>query len=143
MNVVLVEPFFPSNQRQFAGALAEVGATVIGVGETPLYGLDDQLKDWLTHYEQVSSVTNVEAMTHIVRSIQDKVWVDRLEATVEAHTTAAAKVRESCGIPGTSVRTAWLCRDKPSMKQALREVGVPTAASTAAGTAAEAHAFAE
>jgi Carbamoyl-phosphate synthase L chain, ATP binding domain len=40
------------------------------------------------------------------------------------------------------VATAWLCRDKPSMKQALREAGVPTAASAAAGTAAEAHAFA-
>jgi carbamoylphosphate synthase large subunit len=143
MNVILVEPFFPSNQREFARALAEAGATVIGVGETPHYGLDDQLKDWLTHYQQVSSVTDAEAMTGVVRSIQDRVWVDRLEATVEAHTMAGAKVREACGIPGTSVRTAWLCRDKPSMKQALREAGVPTAASTAAGSAAEAHAFAE
>ncbi|MGI8693712.1 MAG: ATP-grasp domain-containing protein [Geodermatophilaceae bacterium] len=143
MNVVLVEPFFPSNQRQFARALAEAGATVMGVGETPQYGLDDQLRGWLTHYEQVSSVTHVEAMTKIVRSIQGRVWVDRLEATVEAHTMAAAKVREACGIPGTSVRTAWLCRDKPSMKETLREAGVPTAASTAAGSAAEAHAFAE
>ncbi|MBA2554498.1 MAG: ATP-grasp domain-containing protein [Geodermatophilaceae bacterium] len=143
MNVVLVEPFFPSNQRQFARALAEAGATVMGVGETPQYGLDDQLKGWLTHYEQVSSVTHVEAMTKIVRSIQGRVWVDRLEATVEAHTMAAAKVREACDIPGTSVRTAWLCRDKPSMKETLREAGVPTAASTAAGSAAEAHAFAE
>ncbi|MBA2390730.1 MAG: ATP-grasp domain-containing protein [Geodermatophilaceae bacterium] len=143
MNVVLVEPHFPSNQRQFARALAEVGATMIGVGETPQYGLDDQLKGWLTHYEQVSSVTNVEAMTDTVRRIQGMVWVDRLEATVEAHTMAAAQVREACGIPGTSVRTAWLCRDKPSMKQALREAGVPTAVSTAAGSAAEAHTFAE
>jgi formate-dependent phosphoribosylglycinamide formyltransferase (GAR transformylase) len=46
-------------------------------------------------------------------------------------------------VPGTSVRTAWLCRDKPSMKQALRAAGVPTAASTAADSAAEVHAFAE
>jgi hypothetical protein len=34
MNVVFVEPFFPSNQRHFARALAEAGATVIGVGES-------------------------------------------------------------------------------------------------------------
>ena len=59
-------------------------------------------------------------MTDAVRWIQDKVWVDRLEATIEAHTMAAAQVRETCTIPGTSVRTAWLCRDKPSMKEALR-----------------------
>jgi formate-dependent phosphoribosylglycinamide formyltransferase (GAR transformylase) len=142
MNVVFVEPFFPSNQRHFPRALAEAGATVIGIGEYPADALDDQLKGWLHHYERVPSVTDVEAMTGTVRWVQDKLWVDRLEATIEAHTLAAAQVREACTIPGTSVRTAWLCRDKPSMKQALREVGVPTAASAAVGSAAEARAFA-
>src|SRR6266699_2315838 len=143
MNVVLVEPFFPANQRQFARALAEAGATVIGIGEYPVDGFDDQLKGWLYHYERVRSVTDVQAMTAAVRWVQDKLWVDRLEATIEAHTMPAAQVREACTIPGTSVRTAWLCRDKPSMKQALREAGVPTAASAGAGTAAEVVAFAE
>jgi carbamoylphosphate synthase large subunit len=142
MNVVFVEPFFPSNQRQFPRALAEAGATVIGIGEYPADALDDQLKGWLHHYERVPSVTDVEAMTRAVRWVQDKLWVDRLEATIEAHTLAAAQVREACTIPGTSVRTAWLCRDKPSMKQVLREAGVPTAASAAVGSAAEARAFA-
>ena len=69
-------------------------------------------------------------MTDAVRWIQDKLWVDRLETTIEAHTLPTAQVRENCTIPGTSVRTAWLCRDKPSMKEALRAAGVPTAAST-------------
>jgi formate-dependent phosphoribosylglycinamide formyltransferase (GAR transformylase) len=142
MNVVFVEPFFPNNQRQFARALAEAGATVIGIGEYDLDVLDDQLKGWLYHYEQVSSVTDVAAMTYAVRWVQDKLWVDRLEATVEAHIMPTAQVREACTIPGTSVHTAWLCRDKPSMKEALRSVGVPTAASAAVGTAADAHAFA-
>ena len=143
MNVVFVEPFFPRNQREFARALAEAGATVIGFGESPAEALDDQLKGWLYHYEQVPSVTDVEAMTRAVRWAQDKLWVDRLEATVEAHTMPAAQVREACTIPGTSVRTAWLCRDKPSMKQALREAGVPTAASAPVSSAAQARAFAE
>jgi carbamoylphosphate synthase large subunit len=143
MNVVFVEPFFPSNQRHFARALAEAGATVIGVGESPPETLDGQLKGWLYHYQQVSSVTDVEAMTRAVRWTQDKLWVDRIEATIEAHIMATAQVREACTIPGTSVRTAWLCRDKPSMKQVLREAGVPTAASAAADSAAEVRAFAE
>jgi D-alanine-D-alanine ligase-like ATP-grasp enzyme len=142
MNVILVEPFFPSNQRQFARALAEAGATVIGIGEYDFGGFDDDLKGWLYHYERVSSVTDVGAMTAAVRWVQGRRWVDRLEATVEAHTMAAAQVREACTIPGTSVRTAWLCRDKPSMKQALREAGVPTAASAAVASAAQAQAFA-
>ena len=143
MNVVFVEPAFPANQRQFVRALAEVGATVIGVGERPADALDDQLRGWMAHYHHVPSVIDVGAMTDTVRWIQDKIWVDRLEATVEAHTLAAARVRENCTIPGTSIRTAWLCRDKPSMKEALRAVGVPTAASTAADTAAEVQAFAD
>ncbi len=56
MNVVFVEPFFPANQRQFARALAEAGAAVIGIGEYGLDALDDQLKGWLYHYERVPSV---------------------------------------------------------------------------------------
>ena len=143
MNVVFVEPFFPRNQREFARALAEAGATVIGIGEYPADGFDDALKGWLDHYEQVPSVTDVEAMTRAVRWVQDKLWVDRLEATIEAHIMSTAQVREACTIPGTSVHTAWLCRDKPSMKEALRAAGVPTASSAAVSSAAAAREFAE
>lgn len=132
MNIVLVEPHFPKNQREFARALAEAGANVIGIGETPLDYLDDQLKSWMVHYEQVGSVTDRQQMTEAVRRVQGMVWVDRLESTIESHQLVAAHVREDLGIPGTSVRTTWLCRDKPSMKEALRGVGVPTAASTGA-----------
>ena len=143
VNVVFIEPFFPSTQRNFVRGLAEAGATVIGIGESPPEMLDDQLKSWMTHYHQVPTVIDVGILTDTVRWVQDKLWVDRLESTIEAHTLAAAQARENCTIPGTSVRTAWLCRDKPSMKEALRAAGVPTAASTAAGTAAEVLAFAD
>ncbi len=142
MNVIFIEPAFPPNQREFVRGLAAAGATVIGIGERPLDQLDPDLQGWMLHYHQVDNVTDVGAMTDAVRWVQDRVWVDRLEAVVEAHTMAAAQVRENCTIPGTSVRTAWLCRDKPSMKEALRGVGVPTAASTAAQTASEVRDFA-
>ena len=143
MNVVFVEPSFPPTQRHFVRALAEVGANVIGVGESPTETLDEQLRSWMSHYHQVPTVVDVGAVTDAVRWIQDKLWVDRLETTVEAHTLAVAQVRENCTIPGTSVRTAWLCRDKPSMKEALRAAGVPTAASTAAENAEQVLAFAK
>ncbi|TWF81168.1 carbamoyl-phosphate synthase L subunit-like protein [Pseudonocardia hierapolitana] len=141
MNVVYVEPAFPPTQRHFVRALAVVGATVIGVGERHVDELDDELKGWMAHYHQVPTVVDAGVLTDAVRWIQDKVWVDRLEATIEAHTLAAAQARENCTIPGTSVRTAWLCRDKPSMKEALRAAGVPTAASAAVTSADEVHAF--
>jgi formate-dependent phosphoribosylglycinamide formyltransferase (GAR transformylase) len=141
VNVVFVEPAFPPTQRHFVRALAEVGATVIGVGERHVDELDDELKGWMAHYHQVPTVVDAGVLTDAVRWVQDKVWVDRLEATIEAHTLAAAQTRENCTIPGTSVRTAWLCRDKPSMKEALRAAGIPTAASAAVTTAAEVHEF--
>jgi formate-dependent phosphoribosylglycinamide formyltransferase (GAR transformylase) len=142
MNVIFVEPAFPHNQREFVRGLASVGARVIGIGERPAAYLDDELQHWLGGYEQVSSVVDEGALLAAVRRVQARLWVDRLEATVEAHIMAAAKVREASGIPGTSARTAWLCRDKPAMKQALREAGVPCAQSTSADDFATAHAFA-
>ena len=142
MHVIFVEPAFPHNQRQFVRALAAVGARVIGVGERPREALDDELKGWLTEYLQVGSVVHERSLLDVVRRVQRQVWVDRLEATVEAHIMPAAQVREACGIPGTSVRTAWLCRDKPSMKETLRAAGIPCAQSASAGSAAEVQEFA-
>ena len=141
MNVVFVEPAFPPTQRHFVRGLAGTGASVIGVGERHVDELDEELRSWMTHYHQVPTVVDAGVLTDAVRWVQDRVWVDRLETTIEAHTMATAQARENCTIPGTSVRTAWLCRDKPSMKEALRAAGVPTAASAAATTAADVHAF--
>ena len=141
MRVIFVEPGFPKNQREFVRALSDVGAEVIGLGEAPQEHLDDQLRSWMVHYHQVPNVGDVGAMTDAVRWLQDKLWIDRLETTIEAHTLTVAEVRERCSIPGTSTRTAWLCRDKPAMKEALRAAGVPTAASTAADNADQVRAF--
>src|SRR5882762_8009630 len=116
MHVVLIEPRFPANQKQFVRGLAEIGATVTAIGEGSKESLDDELKRWLTHYEQVPNVCDAGAVLAALRFIQSRAHVDRIEAVVEAHIMPCAKVREAAGIPGTSTRTAWLCRDKPAMK---------------------------
>jgi formate-dependent phosphoribosylglycinamide formyltransferase (GAR transformylase) len=143
VNIIFIEPAFPPNQREFVRGLAAAGATVIGIGERPVDYLDQELRDSMLHYQQIGHVTDVDSLTDAVRFAQSKVWIDALESTIEAHTMAAARAREACGIPGTSVRTAYLCRDKPSMKEVLREAGIPTARSTAAARASEVRAFAE
>ncbi|RKY21021.1 MAG: ATPase [Planctomycetota bacterium] len=132
MHVILVEPAFPSYQRQFARALHQVGARVTGIGERPLEALDEELCGWLDDYIQIGSVVDEGALLQAVRAVQAVRPVHRLEATIEAHIMPAAHVREAAGIPGTSTRTAFLCRDKPAMKAALREAGVPCAQSTGA-----------
>jgi hypothetical protein len=142
LNVIFLEPSFPANQREFVRGLFEAGASVIGIGERPKESLDGDLKRWMVHYEQVRSVVDEDAVIEKVRWLQGKEWIDRLEAVIEAHVMSAAKAREACGIPGTSVHTTWLCRDKPSMKEVLRAGGIPCAQSTAATSPDEARAFA-
>ena len=133
MNVIFVEPFFPRNQREFVRGLVQSGATVVAIGETHKDGLDDRLRDWLFDYIHVPNVCDEAAMVEAVRFVQSKMWVDRLEATIEAHILPIAKVREACSIPGVSVETSFLCRDKPAMKQVLREAGISCAQSLGSG----------
>jgi formate-dependent phosphoribosylglycinamide formyltransferase (GAR transformylase) len=142
LDIVFLEPSFPANQREFVRALHAVGARVTGIGERPKESLDPELRDWLFHYEQIGSVTDEGQLERAVRWVQERVQVARLEAVVEAHVMAAARVRERCGIPGTSVRTTFLCRDKPAMKDALRAAGIPCAQSIGSSDAAEIGAFA-
>jgi formate-dependent phosphoribosylglycinamide formyltransferase (GAR transformylase) len=143
VHVVFLEPAFPANQKEFVRGLHAVGAKVTGIGERRLDALPADVRDRLFHYEQVSSVVDDDAVLRIVRWAQERLPVDRLEATVEAHVMTAARVREACGIPGTTAETAWLCRDKPAMKEALARAGIPCAQSTGAASAEEAHRFAE
>jgi hypothetical protein len=143
MHVIFVEPGFPDNQREFVRALSAAGAFVTGIGERPLEFLDGELRGWLGAYEQVPSVVHEPSLHDAVRRIQQRGWVDRLEATIEAHIQPTANVREACGIPGTSRQTAFLCRDKPAMKEALRQADVPCAMSTGTSSMEEAMAFAK
>ena len=142
MDVVFLEPCFPANQREFVRALHAAGARVTGIGERPKESLDPELRHWLHHYEQIGNVTADDQVERVVRFVQQKVQVDRLEAVVEAHVMTAARVREKCGIPGTSVKTTWLCRDKPAMKDALRAAGIACAQSIGSDDPVEIRAFA-
>ena len=94
MNIVFVEPAFPNNQRRFVAALAGVGASVIGVGESAEGDLGDELRGQMRAYYQVSNVTDEQQLDAAVRWAQDQVWVDRLESTIESHQMTAATVRE-------------------------------------------------
>jgi hypothetical protein len=143
MHVIFVEPRFPANQRFFVRALAEVGARITAIGEGSKSSLDDEMRHLLTHYEEVPNVCSEKALLKAVSFVQSRAAVDRLEATVEAHILTCAKVREKASIPGMSARTAFLCRDKPAMKEVLREAGVPCAASDGVSTGDELRAFAE
>ena len=143
MHVVFVEPSFPKNQREFLRGLLSTGARVSAISERPAEALPNELREGLFQFERVRSVVDEHAMTEAVRRLSQRAQVDRLEATVEAHVMAAAHVREQLKIHGTTSKTAWLCRDKPAMKDAARAAGIACAASARVATVAEAEAFAK
>ena len=82
VNVVFVEPSFPANQRKFVAGLAQVGATVIGIGETPEDQLDGELRSQLAGYYRVGNITDEGQLNDAVLWAQSTWWVDRLEATI-------------------------------------------------------------
>ena len=115
----------------------------IGIGERPKDWLDDDVRQWLTHYEQVASVVDEGQLTDAVRWLQQRASdrAARGDGRGPRHGRRPTCGRR-CGIPGTSVQTAFLCRDKPAMKEALRAAGIPCARSTGATSGAEVRAFA-
>jgi len=141
MHVLFVAPHFPAYQRQFVRALKSVGAAVTGIGEADPAHLPDGLKHDLDGYEQVGNVCDEQRLLDAVRRVQARGWVDRLEATIESHILPTARVREAATIPGLSSKAALLCRDKPLMKEFLREHGIPSARTTGASTFEEVEAF--
>ena len=50
MRVVLLSPSYPAEMVNFARGLAEVGATVYGVGDTPRGQLPHRVKPYLYDY---------------------------------------------------------------------------------------------
>ncbi|HEX5054481.1 MAG TPA: ATP-grasp domain-containing protein [Planctomycetota bacterium] len=143
MHVVFVEPSFPNNQREFLRGLLSTGARVSAISERPPESLPNQLREGLFQFERVRNVVDEHALAEAVRRLSQRARVDRLEATIEAHVMAAAHVREHLKIPGTTSRTAWLCRDKPAMKDAVRQAGIACAASARVEKVADAEAFAK
>lgn len=142
MHVIFLEPGFPANQREFVRALHQAGAMVTGIGDKPVHTLDDQLKGWLSGYEEVASTADTGAVVDAVRRIQRRgPWVDTLECTIEALMYTAAETRQATNIPGLSIAQTTLCRDKRQMKQFLRARGVPCARIADVATAQDLVAF--
>ncbi len=143
MNVIFVAPNFPDYQWHFVRALKQVGARVIAIDEPPYDWLKPEVKQHIDEYEQVSSVTDEQALLDAVKRVQSRHWVDKLEATIESHMLPVARVREACTIPGVSVEQTFICRDKTAMKAFMRNRGIACAASTKARSAEDVRAFAD
>jgi len=141
-HVVLLGPDLFAAFHDHARALKRRGVRVTGVGssgkERLRAGLRRHLDEWIRVPDPFDGVAVARAISGTGRPAPD-----RLETLDERLVEAAAIAREGLGLPGLSVRSARLCRDKPAMKDALRAAGLPCAESGAVASLGELETFAE
>ena len=142
-HVVFVGPDIFSSYGDMVRGLKQVGATVSGIGMRPAVRLDADLKRHLDAYVHVGDLASPDAIVAAARDLARGCPIDLLETGDEALVVPVAQARAALGLPGLSVRTATLCRDKAAMKETLRAAGVPCAASEAVASLDAARRFAE
>ena len=143
MKVVFLAPSYPPEMQQYTRGLAEVGAEVYGVGDTPLQALPGTLKPYLHDYLQVPRILDeadvVERVTTWLRGRQ----VDRVLANWEIVVLTAARLRERLGVPGMTVDAVQGFRDKQLMKDRVAAAGLRVPRAVRVRTVAETRAAAE
>ena len=142
MKVVFLAPNYPPEMQQYTRGLAEVGASVYGVGDTPPQQLHPSVKQNLTDYLQVPRILDEADVVARVHAWMRGREVDRVLANWEVLVITAAKLRERFGLPGMSVDTVHGFRDKQLMKERVSAAGLRTPRSVRARTVAEASAAA-
>lgn len=124
MNVIFLAPHYPPEMQQYTRGLAEVGARVFGVGDTPLGAIPAATRGHMADYLQVPSIMNEDDVLRRVLAWARGRRIDRVESNWEPLVILAARLREALGIPGMSVDTVRGFRDKQLMKERLKRAGL-------------------
>jgi len=112
--------------NDFVRGLAEVGASVIGVGDQPEGAVPEKARRYLSAYFQVGSFTDENAVLAQVADIAHRVRIERVEVLWEPLMILAARIRELLGLPGLTVAESLPFRDKEEMKRKIDGAGVRT-----------------
>jgi biotin carboxylase len=143
MNVVFLAPSYPPEMQQYTRGLAEVGASVFGVGDSPAAGLPVELRGHLSDYLHVPRIMDEDDVMDRVHAWLRGRAVDRVLANWEPLVILAARLRERFGLPGMSVDAVRGFRDKQLMKERVAAAGIRVPHAFRVRTVKEAWAAAE
>ena len=133
MNVLFVSPGWPFEMPSYVRGLAEVGAHVIGVGDSAPASLPAAARRSLSGYVQVPRMMDEDdVIRRLERELPSR--PDRVEALWEPVMMLAARLRERWGLPGMGVDAVLGFRDKPVMKQRVEAAGLRSPRSVRAST---------
>lgn len=129
--------------QQFTRGLADLGTTVLGVGDTPARGLPPLVRAALSDYLQVPSSLDEGDVTKRLESWLRGQPIDRVETNWEPLMLLAAELRERWGLPGMRRDAVMGFRDKVTMRERVAAAGVRIPKSERVKTATDAWAAAE
>ena len=124
MRVLFLGPAYPQEMQQFTRGLAEVGAEVYGVGDTPAAGLPASVRSSLSAYLEVPRILDEDdVMARVSKWLRGR-EIDRVLSNWEPTVVLAARLRERWSMPGMSVDTVNGFRDKQLMKERVAAAGI-------------------
>lgn len=124
MKVLFLSPAYPPEMQQFTRGLAEVGASVLGVGDTPARALPPRVRACLDDYLHVPSALDEADMTRRLERWLRGRWIDRVETNWEPLTLLAADLRARWGLPGMRRDAVHGFRDKVAMRERVAAAGI-------------------
>ncbi|MFO0742281.1 MAG: ATP-grasp domain-containing protein [Labilithrix sp.] len=124
MKILFLSPAYPPEMQQFTRGLAEVGVSVIGVGDTPARALPPRLRDALDDYLQVPSSLDTEDVRQRLEKWLRGRWIDRVETNWEVLMQLAAELRERWNLPGMRSDAVHGFRDKVAMRERVAAAGI-------------------
>lgn len=139
MNIVYLSPHFPHHYHQFCKNLKQLGATVLGIGDTPADGLDPAVKEALTEYYRLPDMHDYDGLVRACGYFTHRYGkLDRFESLNEYWLATEARIRDDFNIPGIRGRDIDVIKRKSLMKGRFQSAGIPVAAGRVVSTPEEA-----
>lgn len=125
MNYVAVSPQFPPYYRNFYIHLRDLGARVLGIGDTPYDLLDSRLKHTLTEYYYVPQMNDYDQMLRACGHFIHKYGrLDRIESLNEHWLETDARLRTDFNVPGLKTIDMEVVKRKSRMKEVFKAAGL-------------------
>jgi biotin carboxylase len=116
-----------------------MGATVLGIGDTPAEGLDPAVKEALTEYYRLPDMHDYDGLVRACGYFTHRYGkLDRFESLNEYWLATEARIRDDFNIPGIRGRDIDVIKRKSLMKGRFQSAGIPVAAGRVVSTPAEA-----
>ena len=129
MNFVFISPHFPRTYWLFANRLKRNGVNVLGVGDCPYDGLDENVRNSLTEYYYVQDMKDYSQVFKAVAFFSFKYGkIDWLESNNEFWLEQDARLRTDFHITtGEQYADIGRIKKKSAMKEYYRQAGIPSA----------------